>query len=137
MRPHPRLTTVFVAAVVSFAAAGIAAPGAEARTFYLDPNSFSPPYAEDPSGVSVTFMNVDSVPHRVISYQLYGTEAWALDITLAPWQSYRVPERFYCTYGSCGYSKTWLFREPDRSRMIVGEGSSYCAGYCGELVVHL
>jgi hypothetical protein len=137
MRLRTRLITLTVAVGALLGATSVAAPYAQARVFYLYPNSFYPAYAEDPSGISVTFVNSDSVSHHIISYQLYGTEAWSLDITLAPWQSYRVPERFYCLYGSCGYSKTWLFREADRSRMIVGSGSSYCAGYCGRLVVHL
>jgi hypothetical protein len=123
-----------VAAAASFFAASLAAPeAAHARIIYLNPNWFSPAYAEDPSGVSVTFINGDSASHQVVSYRVYGSQAWSLDITLAPWESYTVPEPFYC--GGCGISATYLFREPSQSHVVVGWGYSYCSGYCGKLVV--
>jgi hypothetical protein len=133
MRLRTHLVTLTVAAAAVLAAASVAAPRAEARVFYLYPNSFYPAYAEDPSGVGVTFMNADSATHRVVSYHVYGSRAWSLDITLAPWESYTVPERFYCS--GCAISATYLFREPSKSQVVVGWGYSYCSGYCGKLVV--
>jgi plastocyanin len=136
MRLRTRLIALTVASTALLAGASLAAPQAQAQVFYLYPSSFYPAYSEAPSGVGVTFMNVDSASHRVVSYRVYGAQSWSLDVTLAPWESYTVPQRFYCLASSCAYANTYLFRVPEQSNVVVGYGYSYCSGYCGKLVVH-
>jgi hypothetical protein len=136
MRLRTRLTALILAVAASLGVASLAAPDdAQARTFYLYANGFSPSYAEDGSGVIVRFFNFDSIPHRVVSYQVYGAQPWSLDVTVQPWQGYTVPERLYCTYPSCSWQGVYFFREPERSQIVSADGYSYCQGYCGELWV--
>jgi hypothetical protein len=132
-----KLWAILALAVLVSAAGALAAPtSAQARTFYVYRNYFSPGYAEEPSGVSVRFFNMDSIPHRIVSDRVSGTDAWSLDITLKPWQGYTVPAAFYCTYPSCGAWAVFVFRDADRSRILYDSWYSWCSGYCGELWVH-
>jgi plastocyanin len=125
-------SAVLVAVVAAFALTAVAASSASARTFYVYRAAFSPSIAEEQSGVSVRFFNVDSVPHRIVSYQTYGARVWALDITLQPWQGYTVPSRFSCT-GPC-WSDLYPFRDANGSTLAKGsDGIVHCQGYCGEL----
>lgn len=136
-RAKPRLWGLLALAVLVSAVVALAAPAsAQGRTFYVYRSYFSPGYAEEGSGVTVRFFNVDSIPHRIVSAQVFGSEAWSLDITLGPWQGYTVPQPFYCSYPSCGGSAKYVFREPDRSTIVYDDWYSWCSGYCGTLWVH-
>ena len=129
-------STVLVAVVAALAFTAVAASSASARTFYLYRTSFSPSVAEEQSGVSVRFYNVDSIPHRIVSYQTYGARTWRLDITLQPWQGYTVPWQFTCSYPSCS-SDLYPFRDANGSTLATGSnGTVHCQGYCGELWLH-
>ena|SRR2546421_948424 len=135
MRPRP-LVLVAVAVVFAAAAVGVA-PSAQARTFYLYQSSFSPSIAEEGSGVMVRFFNVDSLPHRVVSYQRYGARTWSLDVTVQPWQGYTIPSPFTCSYPSCTWEDLYPFRDARGSTLATGaDGTVHCQGYCGELWVH-
>jgi hypothetical protein len=136
-RTARKLWALAVLAVLVSAAVALAAPAsAPARTFYVHRNWFSPGVAEDGSGVSVRFFNMDSVPHRIVSEQVYASEKWSLDITLMPWQGYTVPQRFSCSYPTCGSWAKFVFREPSQSQILYDSWYSYCSGYCGTLWVH-
>jgi hypothetical protein len=136
-RAKPRLWAILAAAVLVSAVVALAAPASsQARTFYVYRNYFSPGYAEEGSGVSVRFFNIDSIPHRIVSDQVYGSDAWSMDITLMPWQGYTVPEPFYCSYPSCGVWAEYVFRDVNRSQILYDGWYSWCSGYCGELWVH-
>jgi plastocyanin len=127
---------VAVAVLVSAAVALAAPTSAQARTFYMYRNGFSPSVAEEGSGVTVTFFNMDSIPHRIVSDQVYASERWSLDITLMPWEGYTVPRSFSCSYPSCGASAKFIFRDPSRSKILYDSWYSWCSGYCGTLWVH-
>ena len=128
-------SAVLVAVIAALALTAVAASSASARTFYVYRNVFSPSVADEQSGVSVRFFNVDSIPHRIVSYQTYGAHTWMLDITLQPWQGYTVPNRFSCIY-PC-WSDLYPFRDANGSTLARGsDGTVYCEGYCGELWLH-
>jgi hypothetical protein len=136
-RATRRLWALLALAVVVSAVVALAAPAsAQARTFYLYRTYFSPGYAEEGSGVSVRFYNVDSIPHRIVSDQVYGSDPWSLDITLMPRQGYTIPQPFSCSYPTCGGLAKYVFREADRSRIVYDDWYSWCSGYCGSLSVH-
>jgi hypothetical protein len=137
MRLRTRLIALTVVVAAGLGVASLAVPtAAQARIFYVGSSAFSPAWAEDPSGVSVTFINSTSAPRHVVSYSVYGTQDWSMDITLAPFEQYRVPRLFYCSYPSCSWSATYLFRVPEQSRVVVDWGYSDCYGFCGRLTVH-
>jgi plastocyanin len=131
-----RALALAATAAACAATAAVAAPSAQARTFYLYHTSFSPSSVEEPSGVVVRFFNVDSVPHRIVSYQRYGARTWSLDVTIEPWQGYTVPTPFTCTASSC-VEDLYPFRDFSGSTLSTGaDGTVHCAGYCGELWVY-
>jgi hypothetical protein len=133
-----KLSLIFaLGAVLSLGAIGGlgAAPQARAdlppnvQTVNIYRTSFSPSMMWDPSGVVVTFVNRDSIPHRIVSYVRSST-AWSLDVTLAPGERYTHPEALTCD-GGC-FTAAYLFRDANLS---VVTSSGYCLSLCGWLWV--
>jgi hypothetical protein len=99
-------------------------------------NGFTPSYAEEGSGVVVRFYNMDTIPHRLVSDEVYASNPWSLDVTIPPRTGYTVPQPFYCVDPTCGASAKFVFREPSRSQILYDGWYSWCSGYCGTLWVH-
>jgi hypothetical protein len=133
-----RKASFSIALGVALALGAVAGPGvtAEARaelpanlqTINVYSSSFSPSMMWDASGVVVTLVNRDWIPHRIVLYRSYTLTSF--DVTLEPGQRYTVPEPLTCS-GSC-YNAPYAFVDADRS--VVYDG--YCSSFCARLWIY-
>jgi hypothetical protein len=95
------------------------------QTINVYRSSFSPSMMWDMSGVVVTLVNRDSIPHNIVLYRDFVRTSLA--VTLASGQRYTLSEPLTCT-GDC-YNATYVFADANRSNVSSG----YCNSFCGRL----
>jgi hypothetical protein len=61
------------------------------RTIWIYRSSFTPSMSQEGSGVVVTLVNQDTIPHRIVLYRASTPQSF--DVTIQPGEWYTVPRR--------------------------------------------
>jgi hypothetical protein len=98
------------------------------QTINVYHSSFTPSMMWDASGVVVTLVNRDSIPHTIVLYRQRLKTSFSA--TLQPGERYTVSEPLTCT-GTCG-NASYAFADANTSYVSAG----YCYSFCARLSIY-